>query len=116
MSSREWQLETNPELVAQRAALEDCSDVPRQVDHTAFVRKRQLHDFVADLERAGFVVDEVSRGLFRSTVVFSRRDRTDLETANRFVEEICDIVERYDGEYDGWGAFVVTSGQSPESR
>lgn len=100
------QLALSADLVARRTAMGDKADVPRRVDHLAFFKKGSVDAAVRDLEVAGFAVADVRRKLFKVSVEFHRTDPCDRESAAAFTSQVIAIVNKHDGRYDGWAAFL----------
>ena len=101
------ELELTASLVDQRVELGDRAELPRKVDHTAFFKsKSQAEAAARDLEATRFKIDGVKRRLLRVRVEFSRSDAVDHESASAFTREVVTVINKYWGDYDGWGAFL----------
>lgn len=96
------------EQLAQRVKLGDVLSTPREVDHTAYFRKRaDVSAAAGELSRAGYKVNVSRRGF--GTYLLEASETTDVEweTVDEFVEQVYQIVAANRGVYDGWGGSVV---------
>jgi hypothetical protein len=105
--TQDRQLTMTAEQVEQRIGLGDRVGAPRQVDHSATFRRHA--DAVAAAEELAGLGYETTcrRGLFKSSLEFSRVTPVDLETARAFTHEAVRVTEANSGRYDGWGGGVV---------
>lgn len=101
------QLALTSDLVAQRLAMGDKADVPRQVDHLAYFKKAKADAAAQDLQAAGFTISDVQRKLLKVGIEFHRSDACDQQTAANFTCEVVAIVNKHDGTYDGWASFLA---------
>ncbi len=101
------QLTLTSELVAQRLAMGDRAEVPRQVDHLAFFKRSRADAAIGELEAAGFTVRDATRRLLKVGVEFHRTDACDHESAAAFTREVVSIVAKHGGSYDGWASFIT---------
>lgn len=100
----------NRQQLAQRREMGDRLDVPREIDHFAvFPSLAQANAAAVTLGDAGFRVSNVEQGEDGETfgVQFHREETLDGDKADAFCEEILDLVEPHDGDYDGWGGAVI---------
>ena len=101
----------NRRLIATFEQGGDRLDAPRTVDHLAyFPSQRTAAQAGERLRAAGYRTDEPTGpdedGAW--SLEFHREDQLADDEPDRFVEEILDIVLELDGEYDGWGAEMMT--------
>jgi Family of unknown function (DUF695)/Regulator of ribonuclease activity B len=101
---------SNRRLLAVRAEHGDRTEVVREVDHFAyFALKANAAAASGQLAGRGFRVDEPSKGDDDTWgLQFHRDERLDEDRPTEFTEEILDIVVPLDGDYDGWGAAIVS--------
>lgn len=96
------------EQLAQRVKMGDQLGTPREVDHTAFFRKRaDAAAAASDLSRSGFTVHVSRRGFGTYLVEASATTDVEWDTVDEFVDDVFEIVSRHNGVYDGWGGGVV---------
>jgi regulator of RNase E activity RraB len=101
------QLVLSASLVNQRVEMGDRAELSRSVDHMAFFKSRSKAEEAArDLQAAGFKIDGVKRRFLRVAVEFSRTDAVDHATASAFTREVVTVINKHDGDYDGWGSFL----------
>lgn len=101
-------LTCNVEQYSQRIKMRDNVDAPREVEHFAnFSSVKDARASAVALERLGYRAQVTRRMLFRGTLRASKQATVDVETADRMVEEVFDVVAEHNGDYDGWGAPVV---------
>lgn len=85
----------------------DRLEVPREVDHVAFFPSRERADAAREaLTKAGFRVDAPVEQAPKWCFEFHRTERCDGGAPDRFVFEVLDLLDPFDGEYDGWGSHV----------
>jgi regulator of RNase E activity RraB len=104
----EYHLSVDTEQTSQRVKLGDRLEAPREIDHSAYFRKRtDAEAAAAELCDDGFRTS-ISRHGFGAFALEARTE-SDVEpdTVDAFVERIYDVVERHGGIYDGWGGPVV---------
>ena len=90
----------------QRVGMNDDLTAVRDVDHFAYFRRRgHATSAAGEFLAAGFGVTTGRRG-FKTVVQAVRGESLDDDSVKRFLHEVVSIVERYGGEYDGWGAAV----------
>ncbi len=91
----------------------DQLDVPRMIDHSIHFRTVEARErFAREVAALGFETDVATDGdgLVRFGLIVRRADPTRLEHVHAVV---CDLIERAEevgGQYDGWGAPLVTRG------
>ncbi|WP_026688786.1 DUF695 domain-containing protein [Alteribacter aurantiacus] len=95
-------------------ALEESGDpleVARKVEHWLLFEDSRLMDkFTRRIKKEGFIIEEKSRRTDENdkyTLVISRNDKVDLDSMNEITDFLIDLLEDYNGEYDGWETFVV---------
>lgn len=108
MDDLEHHLRGNAALVDHRLTMGDLTEYPRPLDHMAYFPRKAAEAAIQDLVAAGFAVETVKKGLRRTRVEFTRKDRADLDSANAVTREIVAVTHRHGGEYDGWAGFVLT--------
>jgi hypothetical protein len=108
MSSYERQLGLWPAQRDHRLQLSDVLGSPRLVEHFAYFRCRIDTDRAAsELTPNGFTVALARRRL--KTVFYASRDETlEDDSVARFLAEVVGVIEHNGGDYDGWGASVVS--------
>lgn len=90
----------------QRVGMNDDLLIPRDVEHFAyFTRRGKAASAADDLVASGFTVATGRRG-FKTVVHAARSEPLSDESVARFLRDVIAVVERHDGEYDGWGAPV----------
>ena len=106
MSTYDVQLSMWPTQREQRDELGDDLSVPREVEHFAiFTRRAHAESAGDELLAAGFEVG-LARRWTKTILRAARREALSDDTVARFLREVVTIVERHDGDYDGWGAAV----------
>jgi hypothetical protein len=96
------------EQIAQRVKMGDVLSSPREVDHTAYFRKRSdASAAAAELSRAGFAVNVHRRGFGAYLLEATATTDVEWETVDEFVDRVYQIVCANRGLYDGWGGSVV---------
>lgn len=101
-------LTCNVEQYSQRIKMRDDVDAPREVEHFAnFAAIKDAHAAGAALEKLGYGATVTRRMLLRGTLRVTKMATVDVETADRMVEEVFNVVSAHRGDYDGWGAPVV---------
>jgi hypothetical protein len=110
--SRERML--NRDQLRHRRKLGDCLEVPRTIDHLVVFASREAADRAAHaLGAAGFRCDPVREsaagdgGQQDFRLEFHRDDSLDEDRPDAFCAEIRELIEPFDGDYDGWGALIV---------
>jgi hypothetical protein len=90
----------------------DCMEIPREIDHVAFFpSEAQAQAALAELQAAGFRGDPLRAPAQEGgawALEFHRDDVVADEKPDLFCCEILGVLERHEGEYDGWGATLVT--------
>jgi regulator of RNase E activity RraB len=100
---------SNRRLVRHMVEAGDQISVPREIDHVvSFPSEEMAKSAAAALAEKGFRVDDADHADGRWTLEFHREDACDGERPDEFVFEILDIVEPFEGDYDGWGSMVVS--------
>lgn len=95
--------------IENRRILGDDLIRPREVEHFAFFPSMNAAEVAAEeFASAGFSVTSHDAG-DHITLLAVRSDAVDEEAARSFVREVAGIVEAHGGQYDGWGAPVVTA-------
>ena len=108
------ELEANNEQLAQRRAMNDRFDLPRQVDHTAYFRNRSSANRAAfELLGMGYAT-AVTGSIFKSTLEANKLECLDGVNPDRFVTEVFDVIVANGGTYDGWGGLVRSA--APQSK
>jgi len=98
----------NGRLQRQMEKSGDHLEIPREVDHlVVFSSEPNATSAAVALAKAGFRIDplrgpEGDDGTWR--LEFHRTDACDGERPDRFVFEVLDLIEPFDGEFDGWGS------------
>jgi regulator of RNase E activity RraB len=83
--------------------------VAREIDHMVFFpSEEQAKSAAVVLTEKGFRVDDTDGSDGRWSLQFHRDDACDGSRPDEFVFEIMDIVEPFEGEYDGWGSMLVS--------
>jgi hypothetical protein len=101
-------LTCNVEQYSQRIKMRDDVDAAREVEHFANFRAiKDARAAGAALETLGYTVTVARRFLARGTVRAAKLATVDVETADRMVSEVFDIVAAHHGDYDGWTAPLV---------
>ncbi len=96
------------EQLTQRVKMGDVLSSPREVDHTAYFRKRSdAATAAAELSRDGFVVRVARRGLGAFLLEASATTDVEWDTVDSFVDRVYELVTRHNGVYDGWGGGIV---------
>jgi hypothetical protein len=103
-------LAATAELVARRVEMDDEAETPRPVDHLVRTPRSSADALVAELEAAGFEVQD-RRSRIKVSVQFTRTDAVDAATAAAFTREVVQIAARHGADYDGWGAMVLPRGR-----
>jgi regulator of RNase E activity RraB len=100
---------SNRRLVRQMVEAGDQIDVAREIDHVVvFASADQARGAAEKLASSGFRIDDPRENDNGSwSLEFHRDDPCDGDNPDRFVFEILDLVEPFEGEYDGWGSMVV---------
>jgi hypothetical protein len=102
----------NRGLIQEHEGHGDTLNEPRDVDHLATFASRARAAKAAELlAEADFHVEALGPDEDeddRFAVMFYRQETLDGNNANRFSQEILDIVLPLGGEYDGWGAAPIT--------
>jgi hypothetical protein len=99
---------TNRRLVRQMTEIGDQLAVPREIDHMVmFPSEAQAREAAATLAAKGFRCDEVDGSNGRWSLQFHRDEACDGGKPDEFVFEILDLIEPFEGDYDGWGCMVV---------
>lgn len=93
----------------QRCGMSDELDVPRAVDHSGlFPDNESAVKASHELAALGYttdIEDDEDYVLLEAQKVTA----VDAETVEKFIEEVLTVFHRYGGEYDGWGAPIVSS-------
>jgi regulator of RNase E activity RraB len=108
----------NRRQLAVMARQGDDPHALRTVDHLAFFpSKKQARDAATALQAAGFDTDEPHRESQGEepcwAVGFHRDEALEAERMNAVTTEVLDIVLEQEGEYDGWGAEVMSEDSTP---
>lgn len=92
---------------AKRLELGDGFAERREIEQFAHFRRRS-HARLAgmELKECGYTVALRREGL-KTALRATRDDALDDESVAQFLGEVISAVERYNGQYDGWGAMVV---------
>ena len=106
-NSLDTQLAANDRQLAQRRAMNDQLEVPREVDHFAYFRKRADAETVAELLRDQGLVVALSGSGRKTELAAHGRSAVDPATVSAFVTAIFRTVEAHGGVYDGWGGPIV---------
>jgi len=110
-STLESQLDLWRVQQAQRRDLNDDFEALRPVEHFACFRRRAFANVAgAQLRSQGFTVTIKRKGL-DTVLQATREEPLDHASVERFLGEVIAIVERSQGEYDGWGAAVEASSE-----
>jgi hypothetical protein len=105
------ELKANREQLAQRRAMSDRFELPRQVDHTAYFRsKAEANRAALTLLGMGYAT-AVTGSIFKSTLEANKLERLDGVNPDRFVTEVFDVIDANGGTYDGWGGVVRSVAQ-----
>jgi len=108
---REYQRIWNRRLISVFEKHGDDLTKTREVDHVALFPNRELAFAAAvELRAAGFRTDEPSGPDGddpRWALEFHRNEHLSEHRPDEFVDEILDILEKHQGDYDGWGASQV---------
>ena len=110
----ESQLAMDEQQLAQRRALGDDLDVPREVDHFAYFRKAPAAEAVAEILRGEGYSVAVSRAGRKTQLAAHKASKVDPVTVTAFVTAILRTVEAHGGVYDGWGGPVVGPDHRPD--
>ncbi len=102
----EWHFAADERQLAQRRAMKDNLEVPREVDHFAYFGRKSNAELVAELLRGeGFTV-ALSRTGLRTQLAAHRPSPVDPATVTAFVTGMFHTVEAHGGTYDGWGGWT----------
>jgi regulator of RNase E activity RraB len=89
----------------------DRIEVPRPIDHTVYFRSVEARErFAKAVAAIGFEADAATDGdgHLRFGLIVRRRDPVTLEHIHAVVCELIKKAEEVGGQYDGWGAPLVT--------
>jgi len=109
----------NRALIDELESHGDTLEEPRVVDHLATFPSRSRADKAAKtLAAKHFTIDGVdpAEEEGRFAVTFHRSETLEDDKPNLFSAEILDIILRFDGEYDGWGAPAVGGEQDEQEQ
>ncbi len=109
----ETQFVADEHQLAQRRALNDNLELPREVDHFAFFRKKASAEVVAEILRGEGYSVALSPAGRKTQLAAHKVSPVDPATVMAFVTAIARTVEAHGGIYDGWGGPVVTSPEDP---
>lgn len=109
MSTLDEQLALWPQQIPAREELGERFTEPRPVDHFAYFRRKSDAAAAASaLQELGFAVTVNKSGMFKSALQATRSEPLTDESVRAFLSAVIAAVEAAGGEYDGWGAPVVT--------
>jgi hypothetical protein len=99
---------SNRRLVRQMVEAGDRIEVAREIDHFAvFPSEKQAREAGEKLTAAGFRMGEpAANDDGRWGVEFQRHDACDGDKPDEFVFQILDLIEPFEGDYDGWGSML----------
>lgn len=89
----------------------DRIEVPRPIDHSVYFRSVEARErFVKLVAARGFEADAATDGdgHLRFGLIVRRRDPVSLDHIHAVVCELIEHAEEVGGQYDGWGAPLVT--------
>lgn len=99
------------EQLAQRVKMGDHLDLPREIDHFAFFKKKKDADAAAtELLDNGFHVS-LSRKKLTWQLVAHTESSLEPPIVDEFVRSEFEIINRHGGIYDGWGGPIVQQHQ-----
>lgn len=99
----------NRRLVAKMVESGDQLEIPREVDHGAYFSSRaQAVAAASALAAEGYRVDPLPEPKPGAPwfLQFHRDERCDGDEPNRFVSQVMELIEPWEGDYDGWGSLV----------
>jgi hypothetical protein len=107
MNSLDEQLLLNGEMLAQRVEAGDKLSAAREVEHFAYFRRySDALKATSQLSDAGFEID-LDRRVMRTAIRASITSNVEASTSDALVTTVFTVVDRNNGNYDGWGAEVV---------
>lgn len=93
----------------------DAIEVPRVVDHALYFRSVEARErFASEVGAMGFETDVATDGdgMVRFGLIVRRADPVELTHIHAVVRDLIERAEEIGGQYDGWGAPLVTQGRS----
>ena len=83
----------------------DDGSKPRLVNHVAYFNTAEdKNKFVAHIRRSEYTLEKSPEP---DAVAFSRVSPVASPEFDQVVESLKEIIDRFDGQYDGWGCAVV---------
>ena len=106
----QYQAIQNRRVVQQLEEQGDKLEQEREVDHWLyFTTEADMNSYISEVEKLGYKVlsqrkEEEKESSFILNI--ARNDKVVWNIVNEYVWELCDIAEKHNGSYDGWGCPV----------
>jgi len=106
---REWQIIQNHKVCDQLRAKEDTLEVPRAIEHRAFLgEEADREGLVEILAEKGFgLLDEIENEDGVKGFSFYRIDKPFYTDIDELTLTLIDLLEEYGANYDGWETSIV---------
>jgi len=106
---REWQIIQNHKVCDQLRAKEDTLEVPRAIEHRAFLGEEADREGLIDiLAEKGFgLLDEIENEDGVKGFSFYRIDKPFYTDIDELTLTLIDLLEEYGANYDGWETSIV---------
>lgn len=102
------QRQLTAQQLEQRCGMSDQLGTPRPVDHSGiFPDKESASEASRELESLGYGA-RISEDQGYLLLEVQKVTAIDAETVHNFTEEVLTVFHRFGGDYDGWGAPVVS--------